>query len=176
MGGEGGGEGIFGDGSEGAISHDKSSSAAAVELVGEEAEGVGITIEMGDVVPHFDGELFAKIKSLALCKEGTDGGFSFVAEGGIAQIVCQTGGTDDGTDAFECGYVFSAVAWDEQARYVSSQGASYAGNFEGVGEAIVHKDATREGKHLGLVLQPTEGGRKDESVVVTLKFCALFCC
>ena len=71
-----------------------------MELVGEEAEGIGITIEMGDVVPHFDGELFAKIKSLALSKEGTNGGFSFVSEGWIAQIVCQTGGTDDGTDCF----------------------------------------------------------------------------
>ena len=147
-----------------------------MELVGEEAEGVGITIEMGDVVPHFDGELFAKIKSLALSKEGTDGGFSFVSEGGIAQIVCQTGGTDDGTDAFECDYVFSAVAWDKQARHVSSQGASYAGNFEGMSETVVHKYASREGENLGLVLQPTEGGRKDESVVVALKLCALFCC
>ena len=147
-----------------------------MELVSEEAEGVGITIEMGDVIPHFDGELFAKIKSLALSKEGTNGGFSFVSEGGIAQIVCQTGGTDDGTDAFECDYVFSAVAWDEQARYVSSQGASYAGNFEGMRETVVHKYASGKGENLGLVLQPTEGGRKDESVVVALKLSALFCC
>ena len=145
-----------------------------MELVGEKAEGVGITIEMGDVVPHLDGELFAKMESLSLCKKGTDGGFSFVSEGGIPQIVCQTGGTDNGADAFECDNVFSAVAWDEQARHVSSQGASNAGNFEGMGEAIVHKDTAGEGKNLRFVLQPAEGGREDESVVVALKLSALF--
>lgn len=174
MRGEGGREGIFGNGSEGAIRHHESSGTTAVELVGEEAEGVGIAIEMGDVVPHLERKLVAKMESFAFGKKGTNGGFSFVSERGITQIVCQTSGTDDGTDAFEGGNVFSSVAWDEQARNVSSQGASYAGNFEGMGETIVHKDTAGEGKNLRFVLQPAEGRGEDESVVVALKLSALF--
>ena len=45
-----------------------------------------------------------------------------------------------------------------------------------MGETIVHKDTAGEGENLGFVLQPAEGGRKDESVVVALKLSALFYC
>ena len=113
MRGKGGREGIFGNGGEGAIRHHESSGTTAVELVGEQAEGVGIAIEMGDVVPHLERKLLAKMESFAFGKKGTNGGFSFVTKGRISQIVCQTGGTNNGADAFEGCNVFSGVAWDE---------------------------------------------------------------
>ena len=113
MRGEGGGEGIFGNGREGAIRHHESSGTTAMELVGEQAEGIGIAIEMSDVVPHLERKLLAKMESFAFGKKGTNGGFSFVTKGRISQIVCQTGSTDDGADAFEGCNVFSGVAWDE---------------------------------------------------------------
>ena len=40
-------------------------------------------------------------------------------------------------------------------------------------QSVVHKDATRKGKHLCLVLQPAEGSREDETVVVALKLRAV---
>lgn len=88
MRGEGGREGIFGNGCEGAIRHHESSRTPAVELVGEQAEGVGIAIEMGDVVPHLERKLVTKMESFAFGKKGTNGSFSFVSERGITQIVC----------------------------------------------------------------------------------------
>jgi hypothetical protein len=53
--------------------------------------------------------------------------------------------------------------------HIIAERHAYAGNFEGVGEAVVYEDATREGEYLSLVLQPTEGSRKDQSVIVTLE-------
>ena len=39
-----------------------------------------------------------------------------------------------------------------------------------MGEAVVHKDAARQGEYLCLVLQTAEGSREDESVVVAFEF------
>ena len=47
-----GGEGVFDDAGECGLSHDKSTRSATLELMGEQTEGVGIALEVGDVAPE----------------------------------------------------------------------------------------------------------------------------
>jgi hypothetical protein len=58
---------------------------------------------------------------------------------------------------------------------IVAHGAAYAGYLKTVGETIVNKDAAGQGKYLGLVLQPPEGGGEYQTVVVALKLRAMFC-
>ena len=140
----------------------------------EQAEGIGVAVEVGDVVPGGFGELVAEFLPRPLREEGANGLFAGVTEGGIAHVVRQTGCRHDGTDAFEGGAVGGVVLSFQSARDVGTQGAAHARNFEGVRETVVDKNATREGKHLRLVLHAPKGRGKDEPVVVALEFCALF--
>ena len=48
----GGGIGIFHDGGQCGIGQHESSVAPALEAVGEQAEGIGVALEMGDVAPE----------------------------------------------------------------------------------------------------------------------------
>ena len=43
---------IFYDTGNGGITHDKTTRAATLKLVGQQAEGVGITLKVGDVIPE----------------------------------------------------------------------------------------------------------------------------
>ena len=40
-------------------------------------------------------------------------------------------------------------------------------------EAVVDKDASRQGKHLCLVLQTTERSRENQAIVIALELCAI---
>ena len=42
-----------------------------------------------------------------------------------------------------------------------------------MGQAVVHKDASRQGEHLSLVLQASERSRKDQPVVVAFELRAV---
>ena len=42
-----------------------------------------------------------------------------------------------------------------------------------MGQTVVDEDVSRKGKHLRLVLQPAEGRREDQPIVVALKIGAL---
>lgn len=58
---------------------------------------------------------------------------------------------------------------DEYFRHIIAQGHADTRHFQGVGEAVVYKDTSRQGEHLCLVLQTTERGRENESVVVAFE-------
>ena len=47
-----GGERVFDDAGEGGISHDKSTGSATLKLMGEQTEGIGVALEVGDVAPE----------------------------------------------------------------------------------------------------------------------------
>ena len=53
-----GGVGVFDHGGQSGIGHHKSTPPATVELVGEQAEGVGVAVKSGDVFPNGLGEVF----------------------------------------------------------------------------------------------------------------------
>ena len=96
-----------------------------------------------------------------------------MTEGRVAQIVCQTGCRNDGSNLSEQGVGEFGVASDELVRHVVAQGTAYAGHLERVGEAVVHEDTSRKWEHLRLVLQPAEGSREDEPVVIALEFASV---
>ena len=133
-------KGVLDHRGEGGITHDEAAFAPTVEAMREQAEGIGVAVEVSDVVPRGFGQHIAVLLSRALGEEGTNGLFARVTEGRIAHIVRQTGGR----------------------------------HFERVRQAVVDKNATRERKHLSLVLHAPKGRRKDEAIVVALEFGALF--
>ena len=150
--------------------------------MGEKAEGVGVAVEVDDVVPDQFALLLATFTedegtygfALAFVEETGYGAFAGVPEGWVAQIVGEAGATDDrpqGVHRFgvECG-----VAAQQFAGGIGAKGTAYAGYFERVGETVVDKNTAGQGEYLGLVLHPTKGGREDEAVVVALKFSATF--
>ena len=100
---------------------------------------------------------------------GLDGFLATVAEGRVAHVVGQTGRRDDGAYLLEerAGEFGMAVA--EDAPHVVAERHAHAGHLQGMGEAVVNEDAARQGEHLCLVLQPAEGSREDEAVVVALE-------
>ncbi len=95
------GERIFYDGGKHGIGHDEAACPSPLETVGEDAEGVGVALKMGDVVPKVRRDHAFHHLSLSLAEEGLDGFLTRVSERRIAQVVCQTGGTDDGADFLE---------------------------------------------------------------------------
>jgi len=52
---------------------------------------------------------------------------------------------------------------------VVAKAAAYTCHFEGVGETVVDEDAARQWKDLCLVLEASEGGGEDETVVVAFE-------
>ena len=93
-----------------------------------------------------------------------------MAEGRIAQVVCQAGGGNDGANLGHIRRSQLRMAADQQACHIVAQRTAHARHLQAVRQPVVHKDAARQGKHLRLVLQAAEGGGEDQAVVVALKF------
>ena len=85
----------------------------------------------------------------------------------------EAGCADDGSELRQVCARELRMALKQEACAVVAERAAYAGHLEAVGEAVVNEDATGAGQHLRLVLQATERGRKDETVVVALKLGAV---
>ena len=114
-------KGVLDHRSEGGIRHDEAAFAPTVEAMREQTEGIGVTVEVSDVVPGGFGEELAVWLSRALGEEGANGLFARVTEGRIAHIVRQTGGRHDGADTFEGGCVGGVVASFQSARHIRTQ-------------------------------------------------------
>ena len=94
-------------------------------------------------------------------------------KGRIAQVVCQTGCTHDGSYLFEEGILQFRTLLDDAAGDVVAQRHAHARYFQAVGEAVVYEDAARKRKHLRLVLHTAERRREDKAVIVALEFRAV---
>jgi hypothetical protein len=46
-------------------------------------------------------------------------------------------------------------------------------HFKGMCQTVVYEDTTREWEDLGFVLQTTERGRKDQTVVIAFELCTI---
>ena len=93
-----------------------------------------------------------------------------MAEGRIAQVVSQTSSRHDGAYQREQRVAQLRMPAHELVGHIIAQRAPNTGHLERMGEAVVHKDAARQGEHLCLVLQTAEGSREDEPVVVAFEF------
>ena len=67
--------------------------------MGQQAEGVGVTFKVGEVLPKSRGEavIVPQSQSLSFGEEGGDGPFARMPERRITQVVRQAGGGHDGT-------------------------------------------------------------------------------
>ena len=92
-----------------------------------------------------------------------------MSEGGIAQIVSQTGRGDNLSDLLKEGVLQFGMLASELCGYIVAQRHAHTGYLEGMGQTVMNEDATREGEHLCLVLQATERGRENETIVVAFE-------
>ena len=99
-----GGEGILHDGSQGTVSHHVTAAAPAFELMREQAEGVGVTVEAGNVGPLHIIQALAVSRDVLLQtgagsfrKIRTYGPFATVAERRVAQVMGQTSRRNNGS-------------------------------------------------------------------------------
>ena len=139
----------------------------------QDSEAVGITLEMGDVVPELGRNFIFQSLSGTLAEESLDGFFSRMTEGRIAQIVRQAGCTHDGSDFLEERILQIRALLDDVAGDIVAQRHTHTCHFQAVSETVVYEDAARQRENLRLVLQPAESRREDQTVVIALELRAV---
>ena len=172
-----GGEWVFDDACQCAVRHDKATFAAPLEMMREQAKGIGVTFEMNQVVPLLRRDAIARLWTnvilqelpIALAEIGPNGLLTTVSERRVAKVVRQTGGTDDIAKFCKmCAIEFGMFLENDTANIIA-QAPPHTTHLETVCKAIVYKNAARQRENLGFVLQATEGRRKDKSVIVALE-------
>ena len=162
-------KGIFHDTGQHGVGHQESTRPSSQEMMGEQAKGVGIAFKVGDVAPEFGRHLVVQRSPLALGEKGLYGLLARMPKRRITHVVGQTGRGDDSADLFKERSAEFGVQHHEPAGDVVAQGVAHGGNFQRMGQPVVHKDAARERKHLGLVLHPSKWSGEDQTVVISLK-------
>ena len=135
--------GVLDDAGEHGISHDKSTRATTLELMGENAEGVGIALKVGEVVPEDGAHQSLELAARPFEEVGLHGFLTAVAEGRIAQVVGQAGGGDDLSYLLEERVSQFGMALCELHGHVVAERHAHAGHFERMGEAVVDENAAR---------------------------------
>ena len=167
------GKRIFHDGCKHGIGHHETTLAATFKLMRQDSEAVGITLEMGDVVPELGRNFIFQSLSGTLAEESLDGFLARMTEGRIAQIVRQAGCTHDGSDFLEERILQLRTLLDDVTGDIVTQRHTHTCHFQTVSETVVDEDASRQREDLSLVLQPAECRREDETVVIALEFRAV---
>ena len=102
-------EGVLDDACQRAVSHDEAAFATPFEVVGEETEGVGIALEVRDVLPLLWRESVARLgtdvipkeESVALAEVSADSVLAAMSERRVAKVVSKAGGRDDAAELGE---------------------------------------------------------------------------
>lgn len=87
--------GIFDDGGQRGVCHDKSALPASAKAVGEYAEGVGVALKARYVVPHPVAQPVPQSQPGAFGEKRLYGLFAGMAERRVAEVVGQTGRGDN---------------------------------------------------------------------------------
>ena len=174
-------EWVLHDARQRAVCHAEAALATPLEVVREEAESVGIALEVRDVVPLLRRDAVARLgadvisekESVALAEVSAYGLLAAMSERRVAQVVGEAGGTHNAAQLGEMRAVEFGVLLQDEATHVVAQAASHTAHLEAVGKPVVYEDAARQGEHLRLVLQTAEGSGEDKAVVVALKLSAV---
>ena len=105
-------------------------------------------------------------------KKSANGILARMAKRRIAQIVRQASGCHYRTDVVDIDWQM-AVFVVQQTGNVHRYRPPYTRHFEAVGQTIMHKHTARQREYLCLVLQTSKWRRKNQTVVVPLKFGAV---
>ena len=146
--------------------------------MGEQAESIGITLEVYDVLPLPGRDAIARLRAnvilqeqpAAFTKVGSYSRLATMTEGRVAHVVSKAGGRDDVAQFCEMRTVELRVILQDESADVVAQAAPHTADLEAMRQPVVHEDAARQGKDLRLVLQTPEGGRENQAVVVALEF------
>ena len=128
--------------------------------MGEKPEGVGVTFEVGQVIPFLWRKLVPERSARTLAEICLYGFFAGMSERRVAEVMgeaCRRHYITDVAEAIEYGAVVR-VARAQTDGYLTSQRSPHTRHFEAVSETVVDEDAARKRKHLGLVLEPPERG------------------
>lgn len=137
--------------------------------MGQQSEGIRISLEVDQVVPEDGTHLTLEVATWAFEEKSLDGLLATMSEGRIAQVVSQTGRGDNLSDLLKEGALQFGVLAYELGGYIVAQRHAHTGYLEGMSQTVMNEDATREGEHLCLVLQATERGRENETIVVAFE-------
>ena len=94
----GGGVGVLDDGGECTIGHSETALTTSREAVCENAEGIGITLEMHEILPYIGGQHGLQLVTCSFREECLYGSFTGMTEGRITQIVSEAGGGNDSAE------------------------------------------------------------------------------
>jgi hypothetical protein len=96
-----------------------------------------------------------------------------MAERWVPQVVSQTGCCDNLSVFLKERILQFRMPLDELLRYIITQRHTHTCHLQRVGQTVVYEDAARKWEYLRLVLQTTERGRKDQTVVVAFELRAV---
>ena len=121
--------------------------------MGQQAEGVGITFKVGDVIPESGRYLLLQFLAGTFSKERLDGLFARMSKGRIAQVVGQTSGGYNLSNLFkQRATQFRTALVDDALRHIVTQRHAYACHLQRVCQSVVYEDAARQREYLCLVL------------------------
>ncbi len=139
----------------------------------EQTESVGIALEAGEIGPLPRREARLQLTARALAEEARNGLLAAVAEGRIAKIVGQTCGRHYLAEGVETvNPRFGGILAAQRKRDLARERPPHTRYFEAVGKPVVNEYASRQWKHLRLVLQPPERRREYQTVIIAQKVAA----
>ena len=139
----------------------------------QQAEGVGVALEVGYVGPELGAYPVLEHGAGALGEERLYGLLARVSERRVAHVVGQARRAHYRSNLRKQRVGQLRAAFHHGVGHVVAQRQPHAGHLEAVRQAVVHEDAARQGEDLRLVLQAAEGCGEDKAVVVALEFRAV---
>ena len=147
----------------------------------QQAESVGIAVEMRKVVPLSRSEAVTvrrrirlKPGAVSFLKIADDSPFTGMPERRIAQVVSQTGRRNNTAERLEHPFGHLGMKFAKLTRRIIAQRAPHAGNLQTVRQPVVHENTSGQREYLRLVLKATKRGREDKPIVIALELRAQF--
>ena len=146
-------------------------------MVRQQAEGIGIALEVGDVAPLCLSEAVLSMRTIvrlqelpfALAEIRSYRPLAAMPKGRIAKVVGQACRTDYAAQFRKMRVGKVRMPFKQQPAHVIAQAASYTAYLKAVCQPVMDEDATWQREDLRLVLQAAERSREDEPVVVSLE-------
>ena len=155
------------------IGHSESSSAAALKLMHEPSEAVGIALEMGQVVPLLGREKGFEKLPLAFGEKCSDGLLAAVPEWRIAKVVGKACCSHYLAHVEQfVGPCFMGISVAQTGSHLTGQRFAHTRHFKAVRQSVMHKYTAWQRKDLCLILQAAKWRRKYQSVIIALKVAA----
>ena len=147
-------------------------------MMRKQTESIGITLKVSQVMPLRRRQTIARLRTnivlqkqtITLAEISANSILATVTKRRITQIMSKASSTHNTAKFREMRIIKFGTMTQNEPTDVVTQTATHTAHLKTVRQTIVNKDASRQRKHLSLVLQTAERRRKDKAIVVTLKF------